>query len=346
MRILAIVKPNSGCDYHRVSLPFSYMEFKQGDSFRFFSDNEVLQDEEFSSFDIVYFNRTPNFEFDKLLELRSKYGFKIVCDLDDYWSLNANHTFYKHWQDTKMRDQIIKSLIKADLCIVTNEQLKGQVDYLTNICVVIPNALPFGYGQFNMDHKESNKINIIYAGGSSHFPDLESVANLFTKLGSDGEFKKKAKITLAGFTSDTIKNTGNWIKMENIVKRCGSYSRKYSLPLHNYMDHYNDADMSISPLENNSFNNFKSNLKVIEAGCKAIPIIVPNMQTYQQDISMKDKGVFFCNTVSDWYKTIKKLIQNKNMVEDAGEQLQEYVMSNYDLIKWNKERYYQLQKLL
>lgn len=134
--------------------------------------------------------------------------------------------------------------------------------------------------------------------------------------------------------------------MERIVKRCGSYERRYSLPLHNYMEHYSRADISISPLENNTFNSYKSNLKIIEAGCKGIPCIVSNTKTYWQDIKIKDKGIFFCDSVGEWYSNIKKLINNKGLLEDTGSQLKEYVKDNYNLFTWNHQRYYQLEKLL
>lgn len=346
MKILAIVKGNSGCDYHRVSLPFSYMEFKQGDSFDYFSDGSTKEESQFADYDIVYFNRSPNFDLSKLLDLRAKYGFKIVCDVDDYWNLNSNHYFYKDWLEHNMKKDIISALGAADLCIATNEQLKEQVKNLNRNCIVIPNALPFGYGQFNDNKTEHESINIVYAGGSSHLPDLRSVQNLFLKLGSDGDFKKRAKITLAGFTDDSERNQANWIRMEGVIKRCGSYERRYSLPLINYMSHYNTADISISPLENNTFNSYKSNLKIIEAGCKGIPCVVSNTKTYWQDLNMKDKGAFFCDTVGDWYSKLKKLINNKDFLEQCGGQLKEYVKDNYNLITWNHQRYYQLQKLL
>lgn len=134
--------------------------------------------------------------------------------------------------------------------------------------------------------------------------------------------------------------------MENIIKRCGSYQRKYSLPLHNYMNHYSDADISISPLENNTFNSYKSNLKIIEAGCKGIPIVVSNVKAYQQDTPIKDNGVSFCDTVGDWYTNIRKLINSKQLREDQGSALKEYVNKNYNLFTWNHQRYYQLEKLL
>lgn len=200
MKILALLKNNSGCDYHRIFLPFSYMEFRQEDSFRYFSNDDTLNESDFKDYNIIYYNRTPNFELSKLLDLRAKYDFKIVCDIDDYWNLNPNHYFYQDWKKHDMKSEMISCLGSADLCITTNEQLKEQVKNVNRNCIVIPNALPFGFGQFNESKAKHEYINILYAGGSSHLPDLKSVQNLFLRLGSDGQFKKTAKVTLAGFT--------------------------------------------------------------------------------------------------------------------------------------------------
>jgi hypothetical protein len=340
MRILAILKENSGCDYHRILLPFSYMEWREGDSFDFFTDSQMLQEEDFKKYDIVYFNRTPHFSHTVFLQLKKKYGFKTVCDVDDYWHLNVNHYMYSGWNASGMQKLIPECLTAADLCIVTNKQLQDQVLQINNNCIVIPNALPFGFGQFNDQKIMMDKVNILYAGGKSHLMDVKTIQEVFVRL------PKESMVTLAGYSDKTDSDRTIWTRIENMMKRCSHFRKKRSLPLDSYMDHYTDANISIAPLQNNSFNSYKSNLKLLEAGCKKIPIVLSDVPAYWQDEEMHDKGARFCDSVSNWVQSLAKLSKSLSMREDYGNILGEYVRTNYNLFNWNPQRYYQLEKLL
>jgi hypothetical protein len=79
MRILVLTTQGSGVGYHRLMLPIYYLE----KTYAFFTDtltDEVLEE----NFDIVLFNRfIPGVPLETLLEKRNKYGFKMICDIDD-----------------------------------------------------------------------------------------------------------------------------------------------------------------------------------------------------------------------------------------------------------------------
>ena len=99
------------------------------------------------------------------------------------------------------------------------------------------------------------------------------------------------------------------------------------------MNLYNNADVSLIPLERNVFTAFKSNLKILEAGCKNIPAICSFVPPYSDE--PRGNVLLFAKNAREWYDHIKYCIKNPTFVKESGIQLGEYVRENYDLTKWN-----------
>jgi glycosyltransferase involved in cell wall biosynthesis len=89
-------------------------------------------------------------------------------------------------------------------------------------------------------------------------------------------------------------------------------------------------------------------LKVIEAGFYKKALIASNVGPYTIDLKhCLDNGNFVDGNAmlvnenrnhSDWYKFVKKLVQNPNMAKDMGERLYETVKDVYDLTNVTKAR--------
>ena len=119
MRILAITQPMSGVGYHRVMLPLSKMAGVYV-LFTDFINDEVLE----RGFDIVMYNRyIPGVELQTLIELRAKYGFKIIVDIDDYWKVDPWHILAAGFPSAVVVDNIAA----ADMVTVTHERLRRAV---------------------------------------------------------------------------------------------------------------------------------------------------------------------------------------------------------------------------
>lgn len=117
------------------------------------------------------------------------------------------------------------------------------------------------------------------------------------------------------------------------------YSRVWTKPVTTYATNYNVMDISLAPLKEHTFNRVKSQLKVIEAGFHKKALIAQDFGPYTIDC-VSGKNSLLVPTSKNhkqWYKEIKKLINNPNLIIDLGEQLYEDVQK-YHIKNVTKER--------
>jgi hypothetical protein len=122
------------------------------------------------------------------------------------------------------------------------------------------------------------------------------------------------------------------------------YHRVWTRPVQNYAKNYAKFDVSLAPLKNHIFNKVKSQLKVIEAGFYKKALIASEIGPYTIDLvhclkngEFNDNGnailIPESRNHSDWSKSIKKLVQNPDMITELGERLYNTVKDKYDLNK-------------
>ena len=332
-----IVNTNSGCDYHRVILPLHYMDIPL-DKFNNKSPEETSKI--IANTKAFIFNRTPEFGLLKLLEVKKKTGCKIIVDVDDFWDLYVNHHQYINWKNSHMASQIVQCIEAADAVFVTNNILYQRVKQFNKNVYVIPNGLPFDDGQFNNSKVDSDKTRVLYAGGLSHFWDLRSMMISLQRFAKENH--PDLEFRLAG--PDDSKDGQAIEKIFTCSGALKNYIRQGARGLDDYMDQYSTGDIALAPLANNFFNRHKSNLKILEAGCKNIPIICSKYEPYTDPID--SIFVKHAEQSMDWYRQIMYYKKNPNARIDDGLKLGEYVRQFYDLRNINKIREDVIQNLI
>jgi glycosyltransferase involved in cell wall biosynthesis len=127
------------------------------------------------------------------------------------------------------------------------------------------------------------------------------------------------------------------------------YLRVWTKPVTSYAMNYSKFDISLAPIKNHVFNRMKSQLKVIEAGFYKKALIASEIGPYTIDLvhclkngEFNDNGnailIPESRNHSDWSKSIKKLVQNPEMITELGERLYNTVKDKYDLNKVTDER--------
>jgi glycosyltransferase involved in cell wall biosynthesis len=136
------------------------------------------------------------------------------------------------------------------------------------------------------------------------------------------------------------------------------YRRVWTKPISTYATNYNLFDISLAPLEENTFNKVKSQLKVIEAGFHHKAIIAQDFGPYKIDLenTLVFGGGFDENANGilvdskknhkDWYAAIKKLVNNPEMIKTLQDNLHSTVKDTYSLENVTKNRRELYLKLL
>lgn len=322
MKILVLTQSFSGCGYHRLMLPISMMQKEK-------ARITDVWPEEFD-YDIVNINRL--WPKDDIFELRKKHGFKLVVDVDDFWILDNDHldfdTYNEHLVDTK----IIKHIKEADLVTCTHDRLAEKV-YIHNKNVeVLPNAIPYGQNQFTSERNESDAIRLFWAGGISHEQDLKILRPVMKRV-LNSDLKDKIKVIIGGYSDSNPREEWIWKKMAAYFTADALLPNMAyrGLPVFEYYKMYIESDIKLIPLRKTSFNGYKSNLKILEAAGKGIPVIVSKVNPY---LGFPEDIVSYDN----WDKNIRDLVMDTDMRIEKGKALFEYCDKNFNFDKINQRR--------
>jgi glycosyltransferase involved in cell wall biosynthesis len=133
----------------------------------------------------------------------------------------------------------------------------------------------------------------------------------------------------------------------------GPYVRRWTLPLTQYGKHYNYCDVCLAPLAENTFNEVKSELKIIEAGLTKKVLIAQEYGIYKELIKNGENGILIpkSKNVRGWYEAIRKVVNDKEYREKLANNLYEFVKDKYTLeivtanrVQWYKEIVEKAQK--
>jgi len=129
-----------------------------------------------------------------------------------------------------------------------------------------------------------------------------------------------------------------------------AYRRVWTKPITTYASNYNKFDISLAPLKHHMFNKVKSQLKVIEAGFHKKALIAQDFGPYQIDcVNLIERGgtinengnailIEKHKNHKDWFKSMKKLIENPELVDLLQNNLYNTVKDKYHIDTVTKKR--------
>ena len=128
------------------------------------------------------------------------------------------------------------------------------------------------------------------------------------------------------------------------------YRREWTKDVNNFATHYRNIDVLLAPLDTNSFNEVKSELKFAEAGFTKTAIICSNFGPYTiGSKSILQKGGTIDETGNcilidpaqarkAWAKAIKKLADKPELIKLLQNNMYEHVKDIYDINKVTERR--------
>jgi glycosyltransferase involved in cell wall biosynthesis len=163
-------------------------------------------------------------------------------------------------------------------------------------------------------------VKIGWVGGITHEEDLKLIADDINSMDVD--------FYICGYTpSDHWNNIVKLIPKANIVQGTSVFE---------YGEVYKHFDFVLAPLQDNHFNNCKSELKIVEAAAYSIPIICSAVYPYLYHTG--NDGVIFA-TQNNWKASIEKLIDAGHSVRRSmGESNRIYCETYHNLELHNLTR--------
>ena len=243
-----------------------------------------------------------------------------VYELDDYL---PNLPLKSVHRDQMPRD-ILKSLRRGlefvDRFVVSTEPLAEAFAGLHGDIRVIENRLPVKWWKgLVSQRRRGRKPRVGWAGGISHTGDLDLVVDVVKELADEVEW------IFFGMCPDKIRHYVHEVHL-------GVEIEKYPAALASL-----DLDLALAPVEQNLFNECKSNLRLLEYGACGFPVVCSDLVCYQGDLPVTRVK----NRFRDWVDAIRMHISDLDAAAQAGDRLREAVYRDWmlegeNLARWRR----------
>jgi len=331
----------SGCSFYRIRWNAQYLvSFADQTGVMPVITNDILFDklDKTASF-VIEGAFTFIDQIKKLKELQSKFGYKIIYEIDDLvWNIPEYNTATSH--QINYYEKVKEVLPYIDRVIVSTEYLKRcfERDFDYHAVHVVPNAVPqFLFNKRKEPIKEKIiKPKVLYTGAPQHFRQPSPIIQLpngqiqtgITPL--YGDWNKE----WIDFIIDNVKNDKieficfcviPWFFEEIKDKiKCIPWTDCNSFP---DLVMSQNADFYIAPLQDNEFNKCKSNIKLLEASIMGIPFIGDKFLFSPYEYTITNIKDFWKYTEPDEYNKIVQW-QYKYIEQTNGYISKEYHLNN------------------
>jgi glycosyltransferase involved in cell wall biosynthesis len=249
---------------------------------------------------------------------------------------------FNEWKRGRRAEQIIYNLRQANLVTTTTDYLANIIGNFNKNVEVLPNGIDFEQPQFKVDDKvrelkSPDMVHIGWSGSITHKQDVELLDTPFYELLHDQDLIDKYRLILSGY----VEKDPTWGYYEKVFTSnwkidVNQYARINAMDTNTYASAYDAMDIGLIPLRHTEFNICKSNLKMLEMGAKGLAVIVSQNPVYE-NIGLNGKNCIFVDK-KDWYKTLKKLINNEELRIELATNLYNDVKDNWNIEKLNLKR--------
>lgn len=295
--------------------------------------------------DVVVVNRFLEGQLELVKHVKGL-GKKVVFDIDDLLTcLSPVNPLAVLYTNPRVQDELTEMISTVDMVTTTTETLKKEMSIFNSNVHILRNKIDLAAPIWNIPRPKktaTDPVVVTFIGGSTHLYDLMSVAGAIINSCS----KPNVLFRLCGYSKGgrklVVDKEGRIINEEQvkesvwdeIVRAFSPLGDNFQVveakPLTEYPQFFSDADIIIAPLEDNRFNNSKSELKVIEAGAYSLPIVCSDVEPYQ----ILEHGVdgFLAGSSSKFGKYLNRLIGDANLRKEMGAALRKKIEASYDAV--------------
>lgn len=231
--------------------------------------------------------------------------------------------------------RINKTLTMCDIATTTTERLRNELNNYVGKVIINRNvASTEMIGLSNKVKKTNNgRITIGYFSGSiTHNYDFLEIEPVIIKV-----FEKYDDVQLLIVGKLDLSNNLSKYKNRIIKKVFVDYKK---LP-----DLIASVDINLIPLQNNIFNEAKSENKWVEASLVKVVSIISNINPYKSIIKNNETGVL-CSSKDEWFNKLSSLIENESLRNTLANNAYEYCLENCTTKTINNEFLATIKNLL
>jgi glycosyltransferase involved in cell wall biosynthesis len=318
-RMFCIAADATGCGHYRIRQPFVAMQ-REGLAEGMLSPSHLtpVLMERFAPSSIVLQRQLETGQLAAMQDYRDFSRAFKVFELDDY----LPNLPLKSAHRKQMPKDILKSLRKAvaltDRFVVSTEPLAEQFAGFHSDIRVVLNRLPVDWWSgLSSERRKSAKPRVGWAGGVGHRGDLELIVDVVRDLAGEVEW------VFFGLCPDKLRPYVHEVHE-------GVPIDKYPAALAAM-----DLDLAMAPLEENTFNACKSNLRLLEYGACGFPVVCSDIVCYRGDLPVTRVR----NRYLDWVEAIRMHIADLDATAKAGDALREAVRRDWmltgdNLVDW------------
>ncbi|KRW72745.1 glycosyltransferase [Stutzerimonas nitrititolerans] len=306
-----------GCGHYRMIQPFNAM--RDAGLIEGHLSMGLLSPAELARYapDVVVLQRAVlDEQLEKMRRMQAfSEAFKIF-ELDDYLPNLPIKSIHRLHMPKDILRSLRRGLGYVDRFVVSTQPLAEAFSGLHGDIRVIENRLPVGWWkELQSERRAGAKPRVGWAGGAGHTGDLELIADVVKELADEVEW------VFLGMCPDKLRPYVHEF-------HAGVFIHQYPSELASL-----NLDLALAPLEQNLFNECKSNLRLLEYGACGYPVICSDVRSYQDGLPVTRVK----NRFRDWVDAIRSHISDLDAAARAGDELRAVVLNGWMLEAENLE---------
>ncbi len=309
--VLTLPADHFGCGHYRVMEPVRAMHHAGIADARFSGRYFTLEELERLQPDTMVLQRQVTEQQIELIQrvqrLRPTF---MVAELDDYLPNLPMKNAHRHEMPKDVLRHLRRSVSLMDRFVVSTPALAEAFAGFHSDMRVVQNRLPPRWWRgLQSSRRAGGRPRVGWAGGISHQGDLELIVDVIKAL--HGEV--------------------DWIFFGMAPEAIKPYLREFHGPVS--IERYPrtlaslNLDLAVAPLEQNLFNECKSNLRLLEYGACGYPVVCSDVRPYQGGLPVTRVK----NRFKDWVDAIRMHTQDLDAAAAAGDRLKAAVESDWML---------------
>lgn len=342
LKILYMISGYDGCGYYRVQMPAKYLNKNPNIHAKITSE---YSKEHMEWPDLIVLQKQSNPKALPYVDHARSLGKKIITEVDDdYFNIPSWNPAAKYYHGKGQ--ELIDYYKRSDAVTVTTPHLANLLSTHNPETKVLPNYIDFNHIDrledmseeelflhtkfMDKNHKPiskedamsklNSKLVIGWGGSPTHLRDLEQATDALIRICLEN---KDVMVVMMACATDRILNE---IPQEQLI-----LVKPVPIFLYYRILKAVKIDVGICPIEDNTFNRSKSNLKFLEFSTFGMPCVVSNVENYAKTVEDRKTGLVVDNNTDSWYEALFEMVSNDDLRSSLKKSSYEFVRDNYDM---------------